>query len=85
MPNPVLRRVPRAEMTPRLQQEYDETLKLRELDYVQAATAFGVSDLRIMSRHIVPNVMHLVLITLVLFMNLVAIIIRYRFRKKKKW
>jgi peptide/nickel transport system permease protein len=43
-----------------------ETLKLRELDYVQAATAFGVSDLRIMARHVVPNVMHLVLITLVL-------------------
>ncbi len=43
-----------------------ETLKLRELDYVQAATAFGVGDLRIMARHIVPNVMHLVLITLVL-------------------
>ncbi|HEY8881006.1 MAG TPA: ABC transporter permease [Roseateles sp.] len=43
-----------------------ETLKLRELDYVQAATAFGVDDLRIMARHIVPNVMHLVLITVVL-------------------
>ena len=43
-----------------------ETLKLRELDYVQAATAFGVSHMRIMSRHIVPNVMHLVLITTVL-------------------
>jgi peptide/nickel transport system permease protein len=43
-----------------------ETLKLRELDYVQAATAFGVSDLRIMARHILPNVMHLVLITIVL-------------------
>ncbi len=43
-----------------------ETLKLRELDYVQAATAFGVGDLRIMARHIVPNVMHLVLITVVL-------------------
>jgi len=43
-----------------------ETLKLRELDYVQAATAFGVGDLAIMARHIVPNVMHLVLITLVL-------------------
>ncbi|MDN3922062.1 ABC transporter permease [Roseateles violae] len=43
-----------------------ETLKLRELDYVQAATAFGVSDARIMRRHIVPNVMHLVLITVVL-------------------
>jgi peptide/nickel transport system permease protein len=43
-----------------------ETLKLRELDYVQAATAFGVSHARIMSRHILPNVMHLVLITTVL-------------------
>ncbi|WIT11688.1 ABC transporter permease [Paucibacter sediminis] len=43
-----------------------ETLKLRELDYVQAATAFGVGPLRIMWRHIVPNVMHLVLITTVL-------------------
>ncbi|HEY0957590.1 MAG TPA: ABC transporter permease [Roseateles sp.] len=43
-----------------------ETLKLRELDYVQAATAFGVGDLTIMARHILPNVMHLVLITVVL-------------------
>ena len=43
-----------------------ETLKVRELDYVQAATAFGVGHLRIMVRHVVPNVLHLVLITLVL-------------------
>ena len=43
-----------------------ETMKLRELDFVQAATAFGVSDARIMARHILPNVMHLVLITTVL-------------------
>ena len=43
-----------------------ETLKLRELDFVQAATAFGVSHGRIMARHILPNVMHLVLITTVL-------------------
>ena len=43
-----------------------ETLKLRELDFVQAATAFGVSPTRIMARHILPNVMHLVLITTVL-------------------
>lgn len=43
-----------------------ETLKLRELDYVQAATAFGVSHARIMSRHIFPNLVHLVLITTVL-------------------
>ncbi|MFM2120445.1 MAG: hypothetical protein RL722_1913 [Pseudomonadota bacterium] len=43
-----------------------ETLKLRELDFVQAATAFGVHPARIMARHIAPNVMHLVLITTVL-------------------
>ena len=43
-----------------------ETLKLRELEYVQAASAFGVSHRRIMARHIFPNVVHLVLITTVL-------------------
>jgi peptide/nickel transport system permease protein len=43
-----------------------ETMKLRELEYVQAATAFGVSDWRIMVRHIFPNVAHLMLITTVL-------------------
>ncbi len=43
-----------------------EALKLRELDYVQAATAFGVSRWRIMAKHIFPNVVHLVLITTVL-------------------
>jgi len=43
-----------------------EALKLRELEYVQAATAFGVGPWRIMARHLLPNVMHLVLITTVL-------------------
>ncbi|MFP3742919.1 ABC transporter permease [Achromobacter sp. SIMBA_011] len=43
-----------------------ETLKLRELEYVQAARAFGVSHWRIMTRHLLPNVAHLVLITVVL-------------------
>jgi peptide/nickel transport system permease protein len=43
-----------------------ETLKLRELDYVQAARAFGVRPLAIMRRHILPNAFHIVLITLVL-------------------
>ncbi len=43
-----------------------ETLKLRELDYVQAAQAFGVGPLRIMVRHIFPNVAHLMLIVTVL-------------------
>jgi peptide/nickel transport system permease protein len=43
-----------------------ETLKLGELDYVQAARAFGVSDGRIMRRHIMPNVTHIVVIVAVL-------------------
>ena len=43
-----------------------ETLKLRELDYVQAAQAFGASATGIMGRHILPNVMHIVLIAVVM-------------------
>ena len=43
-----------------------EALKLRELEYVQAAQAFGVSEWRIMLRHILPNVMHIVLISVVM-------------------
>jgi len=43
-----------------------ETLKLSELDYVQAARAFGVSSANIMRRHILPNVTHIVLIVAVL-------------------
>ena len=43
-----------------------ETLKLRELEYVQAARAFGVSTHRILVRHVLPNLMHLVLIALVM-------------------
>jgi len=43
-----------------------ETMKIAELEYVQAASAFGVSHWQIMRRHILPNVMHLVLIVAVL-------------------
>ncbi|MFZ2652588.1 MAG: ABC transporter permease [Burkholderiaceae bacterium] len=43
-----------------------ETLKLRELEYVQAAHAFGIGHWRIMLRHIFPNVAHLMLIVTVL-------------------
>lgn len=43
-----------------------ETLKLREMEYIQAAQSFGVSSMRILARHIVPNVMHIVLISLVM-------------------
>ena len=43
-----------------------ETMKLREMEYVQACEAMGVSKLRIMFSHITPNLMHIVLITAVL-------------------
>jgi peptide/nickel transport system permease protein len=43
-----------------------ETLKISQLGYVQAAHAFGVSHTRILGRHILPNVVHIILITFVL-------------------
>lgn len=43
-----------------------ETLKISQLEYVQAAHAFGVSHMRILGRHILPNVVHIILITFVL-------------------
>jgi peptide/nickel transport system permease protein len=43
-----------------------ESLKLRETDYVQASIALGARRSRILVRHILPNVMHIVLITVVL-------------------
>jgi len=43
-----------------------ETLKLREMEYVQAARVLGVSQSGILFRHILPNVFHLVLISVVL-------------------
>jgi peptide/nickel transport system permease protein len=43
-----------------------ETLKLREMEYVQAAQALGVKPAMILYRHILPNVMHIVLISVVL-------------------
>jgi peptide/nickel transport system permease protein len=43
-----------------------ETLKLREADYVDAARALGVSDTKIIMRHILPNIAHLIIITFAL-------------------
>ncbi len=43
-----------------------ETLKLRQMDYIQAATAFGVGHFTIIVRHLLPNVLHIVLIMVVL-------------------
>ncbi len=43
-----------------------EALKLREVDFVLAAKALGSSSFKIICKHLLPNVMHIVLITLVL-------------------
>jgi len=43
-----------------------ETLKVRENEYVEAAEAFGVSRVEIMFRHLLPNVTHIVLISIIL-------------------
>ncbi len=43
-----------------------ETLKLRELEYIQASRALGTPDFVIILRHIIPNVFHIVLITIAL-------------------
>ncbi len=43
-----------------------EVMKLREVDYIQSATAFGVGHFKIIGRHLLPNVMHIVLISVVL-------------------
>ena len=43
-----------------------EALKLREMEYIQAAHAFAVPHSRILARHILPNVMHIVLIAMVM-------------------
>jgi len=43
-----------------------ETLRIAKMEYVTASRAFGVGKMRIMLRHIVPNLMHIILISVVL-------------------
>ena len=43
-----------------------ETLKISQVEYVTAAKAFGVSKFMIIRRHIIPNLMHIILISVVL-------------------
>ncbi len=43
-----------------------ETLKLSQVEFVTAARAFGVSKMGIIRRHIIPNLMHIILISVVL-------------------
>lgn len=46
-----------------------ETFKIRELEYVDAARVLGTSELRIVFRHVLPNLMHLVVITFALLFS----------------
>ena len=39
-----------------------ETFKLREMEYIQAARTVGLRNLTILSRHVMPNFMHIVII-----------------------
>ena len=43
-----------------------ETLKISRVEFVTAAKAFGVSKWKIIFRHIMPNLMHIILISVVL-------------------
>jgi len=43
-----------------------ETLKVKQMEYIEAARALGASDSRLLFRHILPNVMHLVIIEMTL-------------------
>ena len=43
-----------------------ETLKLREMEYVEAAKALGTSNFKIMLHHIVPNLINTILIVMTL-------------------
>ena len=43
-----------------------EAMKLRQIDFVVASIALGVGHARIIFKHILPNVLHIVIITIVL-------------------
>ena len=43
-----------------------ESMKLKEVEYVQASQTFGLNKFSIIVRHIIPNIMHIVIITIVL-------------------
>ncbi len=43
-----------------------ETLKISQIEFVTASKAFGVSSFGIIRKHIIPNLMHIILISVVL-------------------
>jgi peptide/nickel transport system permease protein len=51
-----------------------ETLKISQLEYIQAAHAFGIGDGRILTRHVLPNVAHIVIITVALEFSALVLI-----------
>lgn len=51
-----------------------ETLKLREANYVEAARALGVTNRKIIARHILPNLAHLVIITVALLFTAMVLL-----------
>lgn len=50
-----------------------ETLRLREQDFIRAARGSGLSDARIVWRHLAPNVAHLVLIQAALDLSMLVL------------
>ncbi len=40
-----------------------ETIRRREVDYVAAARALGAGPMRILARHLLPNIFHIVIVT----------------------
>lgn len=46
-----------------------ETMKIREMDYIHAARLLGTSDVKIIWRHVLPNLSHLIVITFVLMFS----------------
>lgn len=51
-----------------------ETLRLREMEYVVAARTVGATDYRLMRRHVLPNVLHSILVLATLDLAFVIII-----------
>ncbi len=50
-----------------------ETLKLREMEFIEAAISLGVNNFKIIRRHILPNIMHIILITMVLDFSMLVL------------
>ncbi|MCA9859902.1 MAG: ABC transporter permease, partial [Thermomicrobiales bacterium] len=50
-----------------------ETLRIREMEYVVSARAIGLADQRILTRHILPNMLHSILVLATLDMAFVII------------